>query len=76
MSEWVLKEGDLYFKQWTGIGPQSTPDLDEAARFSSEQSARQSPAYTFVLTLYEPVELGPASWPPHQRSNDECLHPR
>lgn len=44
----------IWFECMTAIGPCGTDDLSKAARFSSEQSAMQSPAYTHALSCYEP----------------------
>ena len=54
---WILKDGETYFKSWTGIGPAGTKDVNEAERFESKQEAMQSPAFTFSLMSYEPIEL-------------------
>ena len=54
---WVLKDRRLYFRNWSGIGPRSTPDLCEAARFTTKEEAMRSPAYSFSLTSYNPVEV-------------------
>jgi hypothetical protein len=64
MSKWILRETlaskrlgkPIYFQQMTGIGPMSTPNIEEAAEFETEQEAKQSPAYAFSLTFYEPEE--------------------
>lgn len=50
---------DLWFKQMTGIGPMTTPDLTEAARFESEESARACPAMHHALSFYE-IEEAPS----------------
>lgn len=55
---WVLKDGRQYFKTWTGIGPAATRRKNEAQRFQTKRDAMNSPAFTFVLTSYEPVEVG------------------
>ena len=46
-----------YFMCWTGIGPASTNDPAEAARFPSEAAALQSPAYSFWLTFFQPEPI-------------------
>lgn len=51
---WILKDGKNYFKQWTGIGPCATQKRGEAEKFTTQHEAKQSPAYTFSLTSYEP----------------------
>jgi hypothetical protein len=43
----------LWFKQMTGIGPMTTPDPDEAARFPTEEAAARSPACLHMLSCYE-----------------------
>lgn len=55
--KWVLKDGENYFKEWTGIGPAATQDIDEAKVFASKEDAMRSPAFTFGLTFYEPTNL-------------------
>jgi hypothetical protein len=62
---WVLLEEaqtkaqrkKIYFKQWTGIGPATTNDLNEAHRFDSKEEAVMSAAYRHSLSFFEPVEL-------------------
>lgn len=39
-----LKGKPKYFKQMTGIGPMSTPDIEQAERYDSEEDAKRSPA--------------------------------
>ncbi len=34
-----------YFKGMTGIGPASTPNIEEAQHFDTEEEAKQSPAH-------------------------------
>jgi hypothetical protein len=63
---WVLLEEtqtkqrgkEIYFKGWTGIGPATTDDLEEAHRFASKEEARMSAAYRHSLSFFEPVEIG------------------
>ncbi len=47
----------LYFDRMTGIGPMTTPNLEEAMRFPTEQEARQHPACRFVFTFFQPREV-------------------
>lgn len=60
---WVLvetskdREKPLYFHMMTGIGPKTTADIDEAAKFESKEEAYQSPAMRFSLTIFEAKEL-------------------
>lgn len=51
---WVLKDGNSYFYDMTGIGPRGTPLMDEAARFTSKKEAMRSPAFAFILANYKP----------------------
>lgn len=44
----------VYYLQWTGIGPMTTPHLPLAYRFDSAQSAMQSKAYNHFLSFFEP----------------------
>lgn len=46
----------VYYKEWTGIGPACTSDFDDAMRYPSVQRARESPAYAFTWTCFEPYE--------------------
>lgn len=55
--KFVLFDGKVYFKKWTGIGPMSTKDIEEAETFDSKEEAMRSPAYTFSLTFFEPIEV-------------------
>ncbi len=55
--KWVLKDGDIYFKIWTGIGPCGTSNVEEAEVFSSKEEAMRSRAFTFSMTSYETVLL-------------------
>lgn len=65
---WVLREvvaskrlgKPIYFQKMTFIGPRTTADLSEAARFSTEQRAMLSPATWHALSFFEP-ELIPAT---------------
>lgn len=57
MSKWILRDGDKYFKQMTGIGPMATTDIAEAECFDTKEEALQSPAMRFSLTFYEPLEV-------------------
>jgi hypothetical protein len=62
---WVLLEDfqtkrqgkEMYFKAWTGIGPATTDDLEEAHRFDSKEEAVISAAYRHTLSFFEPVEI-------------------
>jgi hypothetical protein len=62
---WVLLEElqtkkqrkKIYFKQWTGIGPATTDDLNEAHCFESEEEAILSAAYRHSLSFFEPVQV-------------------
>lgn len=56
-NKWVLKDGDTYFKSWTGIGPAGTKDVEEAQLFDGREDALHSPAFTFSLMSYEPTEI-------------------
>jgi len=42
----------IYYKMMTRIGPCNTDNPSEAARFDSEEQARQSPAYSHWLSSY------------------------
>lgn len=53
----VLKDGDKYFREWTGIGPACTKKIFEAAQFDTKEDAMRSPAFTFSLTSFEPKEV-------------------
>lgn len=44
----------LCFVQMTSIGPMTSEDPAEWARFPSEGAALQSPAFYHALTCYEP----------------------
>lgn len=63
--QWVLIEEPaskkehkpVYFKCTTDIGPCSTPNLSEAAKFESRQEAVMSPAYVHPFSCYEPRPL-------------------
>jgi len=63
---WILLEESqtkkqrkkIYFKGWTGIGPATTDDLNEAHRFDSREEAVLSAAYRHSLSFFEPVEIG------------------
>lgn len=64
MTAWVLIEAvsskpdrPLYYLRWTGIGPQTTPLLDEAATYETEQQAMQSPAFSFPLAVFRTKEI-------------------
>lgn len=46
----------VYFQEWTDIGPACTSQLSKAEKFASVQAARQSRAYPFSLTSFEPIE--------------------
>lgn len=59
MTQKAAPGGRSWFKQWTGIGPMGTWNEAEAARFPSEQSAMQSPAFSFPLTSYRPERIVP-----------------
>lgn len=48
----------VYFKQWAGIGPMYTEDINEAAKFDSEHDAMQSPAYPHAFTAFNPTKVG------------------
>lgn len=39
-----LKGQPKYFKQMTAIGPMSTPNIEEAEQYETEEEAKQSPA--------------------------------
>lgn len=59
---WVLKNevgSTYYFKQWTAIGPSTTPKVEEAAKFITKEQAMQSPAYSFPMTFFRPFEVKP-----------------
>lgn len=59
MEQPAAPDGRVWFKRWTGIGPQGTWDELEAASFPSEQAAMQSPAFAHPLTFYKPEKLAP-----------------
>lgn len=50
-----------WFREWTGIGPCCTKDKREAARFRTKDEARNSPAYLFPMTFFEPQRTGPVA---------------
>lgn len=56
--KWILKDSSSgsFFKQWTGIGPQSTDKEEEAMIFESKEEAMQSQAFTFALMDYNPKQ--------------------
>lgn len=62
--DFVLKaaatDRDLWFKQMTGIGPMTTPNLKEAMRFPDEQSALSHPANRHMLAIFDAVKVEPA----------------
>lgn len=61
METWVLRDQfkgeDIYFLEWTGIGPRGTKDLQKAHKFNSRMEAIKSPAYKFALTNYCPLRI-------------------
>lgn len=55
---WVLTDGkNLYFCDWTDIGPRNTRDPKKAARFRTKRAATGSSAYAFSLMFYEPMAI-------------------
>lgn len=65
-TKWILKEvlasdklkKPIYFKAITSIGPCSTDEIEQAARFSSKQEAMMCPAYVHPFSCYEPEQEG------------------
>ena len=55
---WILRDGNSgkYFKAMAGIGPMLCGDIEEAQRFDTKQDAVIHPAYSFSLTIFEPME--------------------
>jgi hypothetical protein len=47
----------VYFAGWTAIGPALNEDLADADRFDTPAEAMRSPAWTFMLTIFEVVEV-------------------
>ena len=63
---WVLRGLDytkrpVWYECWTGIGPCSTPVLEDAERFSSRQDAALSRAMRHGLSRWEPETLESAN---------------
>lgn len=53
----LVSPSGLYFKEMTGIGPCSTDDIKEAAKFKSKAEAAESPAMRHLLACYDVEEL-------------------
>jgi hypothetical protein len=55
IKHWVLQNYDgLYYREWTGIGPRSTDDIELAAKYRTRRDAMRTDAYCFPLQTYEP----------------------
>ena len=54
---WVLHDGKVYYREWTGIGPRGTRSLKHAQRFITKKEAMHSPAYSFAYQFYEPLAI-------------------
>jgi hypothetical protein len=49
----------LFFKEMTGIGPMTTPNVEERAVFGSREIAERCPAMFHSLSTFEVRELSP-----------------
>jgi hypothetical protein len=62
---WVLRETlatkklgmPIWFRQMTGIGPMTTANIEEAARFDSPEEAKLHPANFHWASFYEAEEV-------------------
>lgn len=48
----------LWFQQMTGIGPMTTPNVEERAVFDTQEAAARCPAMFHALSFYEVEEVG------------------